>query len=264
MPFISAAHSMLYYEIFAQEITAAPKRGTLLLLHGFGGTPEINFAAQLPLLQKQYTVLAPHLHGYGKSSQRSRYATSFYRDDVDDMIALLDALQLPQVRVLAFSDGGIVGLLLAALHPQRVQALAILGAQHRINQQDVTDIRHWLLELPQPAEWQEEMARLHGDPYWRSLPAMYVQGQANLVEAGGVIISDKELSHITCPTLIMHGKRDRIVPASYAQAIHEHIPGSQLLLFDAGHSAHLKQEKAYTETILNFFQDPTEFRLPNP
>ena len=31
--------------------------------------------------------------------------------------------------------------------------------------------------------------------------------------AGGVIITDKELASIRCPALLMHGKRDRIIPA---------------------------------------------------
>jgi pimeloyl-ACP methyl ester carboxylesterase len=54
----------------------------------------------------------------------------------------------------------------------------------------------------------------------------------------------------------MHGKRDRIVPANYARVIAEHIPGSQLLLLDAGHAAHIRCEKEYTEAIMNFFNGP--------
>lgn len=263
MPILAAPNTMLYYDIFAQEITAEMTDEALLLLHGFAGTPESNFAAQLPLLRQQYTVLAPHLHGYGCSSHRSSYSASYYREDVADMIALLDALHLSQVRVLAFSDGGIVGLLLAALHPQRVQALATLGAQATVNAQDVASIRHWLLEIPPSEEWQAELTQLHGDPYWRSLPAMYVAGQEALVEAGGVIITDEELAAITCPTLIMHGSRDRIVSVNYAHTLHERIPHSQLYLFNAGHSAHLKYEQEYTEMVMRFFKKPTRFILSN-
>jgi pimeloyl-ACP methyl ester carboxylesterase len=51
----------------------------------------------------------------------------------------------------------------------------------------------------------------------------------------------------------MHGKRDRIVPADYARIISERIPNSQILLFDAGHAAHLRCEKEYTSAIMNFF-----------
>ena len=261
MPFIATTHSMLYYDFFAQEITSLITNEIVLLLHGFAGTSQSDFAAQLPHLRTRYHVLAPHLRGYGRSSQRTSYSTAYYREDVADMVALLDALHLSSVHVLAFSDGAIVGLLLAALHPQRVQALAVLGAQATINEHDVAGIRHWLLERPFSEEWQTELAQMHGDPYWRSLPGMYVAVQQQLVQEGGILITDEELAHITCPTLIMHGSRDRIVPATYARAIHDAIAGSHLLLFDAGHAAHLKYEKEYTDTIMSFFQHPAAFRL---
>jgi pimeloyl-ACP methyl ester carboxylesterase len=84
---------------------------------------------------------------------------------------------------------------------------------------------------------------------------MYVEGQEKLVSAGGVIITEKELASIRCPALIMHGKRDRIVPADYAHIITERIPNAQILLFDAGHAAHLRCEKEYTSAIMEFFLD---------
>jgi len=197
-------------------------------------------------------VIAPHLHGFRRSTHRSADALSFYRDDAADLIELLDLLAIERTLILAFSDGAIVGLLLAALYPQRIQALAAMGAQPSINSENVSAIRHWLLEKPLPEEWQEELARLHGEPYWRSLPRMYVEGQEALVQAGGIIITDEELAAIRCPTLIMHGKRDRIVPAHYAHNLHERIPDSELLLFDAGHAAHLRCEQEYTTAAMGF------------
>jgi valacyclovir hydrolase len=254
MPFLATPNCTLYYDVFEPDAAETGEVETILLLHGFGGTPESDFAGQLPELRRHYRVAAPHLHGYGKSSQRSRYPVSYYRDDVVDLITLLDTLHIERVLVLAFSDGAISALLLAALHPQRVVKLAAMGAQPSINEENVAAIRHWLLERPLSQEWQEELARLHGEPYWHDLPRMYVEAQVALVKAGGVLITDEELSSIRCPTLIMHGARDRIVPADYARYIHEHIPNSQLLLFDAGHAAHLRCEQVYTSAVLRFFE----------
>lgn len=253
MPFLQTSNATLYYETFEPDFTVPP-HSTVLLLHGFAGTPNSDFAGQLPSLRTRYRVLAPHLHGYGRSSQRSGYSVTYYQQDTADMLALLDALHIEQVVVLGFSDGGIVGLLLTALYPQRVKALAVLGAQPSINAQNVAAIRHWLLETPLSEEWQTQLAELHGEPYWRSLPAMYVAAQEALVAAGGVLITEQELASIHCPSLIMHGARDRVVPADYARIIHEHIPGSRLLLFDAGHAAHLRCEKEYTTAVMGFFR----------
>ncbi len=256
MPFLDTPNTMMYYDVFEPNFTTlslSSQLYTVLLIHGFGGTPESDFAGQLPALLSHFRVIAPHLHGYGRSTHRSSYTLSFYRDDAKDLVMLLDSLNIEKVLVLGFSDGGIAGLLLAALYPKRVLALAVMGAQPAINAQDVASIRHWLVENPLAEDWQKELAKLHGEPYWRSLPRMYVEGQEKLVAAGGVIITDEELAFIRCPALIMHGKRDRIVPADYARIISERIPNSQILLFDAGHAAHLRCEKEYTSAIMNFF-----------
>src|SRR6266700_5833549 len=229
MPFLNTSNTTVYYDIFEPNFTKlsfSSRVNTILLIHGFGGTPESDFGAQLPALHSHFRVIAPHLHGYGRSTHRSNYALSFYRDDANDLATLLDSLNIDKVLVLGFSDGGIVGLLLAALYPQRVLAVAVMGAQPTINTQNVADIRHWLLETPLAEDWQQELAKLHGEPYWRSLPRMYVEGQERLVGAGGVIITDGELASVSCPALIMHGQLARIVPADYARIIWERIPGS--------------------------------------
>jgi valacyclovir hydrolase len=258
MPFLDTSNTIMYYDVFESNFTTMPlssQENALLLIHGFGGTPESDFGAQLPVLKSYFRVVAPHLHGYGRSTHRQTYNISFYRDDASDLATLLDSLNIDKTLVLGFSDGGIVGLLLAALYPQRVSALAVMGAQPTINAQNVAAIRHWLIETPLSEDWQKELAKLHGDPYWRSLPSMYVEGQEKLVTAGGVIITDEELASIRCPVLIMHGKRDRIVPVDYAYIISERIPNAQILLFDAGHAAHLRYEKEYTSSVVKFFLD---------
>ncbi len=254
MPYFLHGDISLYYDIFSAHITTATPLKNILLLHGFAGTAESDFAGQIPQFRERQNIVAPHLHGYGKSTPRTGYTTSYYRDDVEEIKALLDHLDLQEVQVVAFSDGGIVGLLLAVLHPKRVRALAVLGAQARLQASDVTAIRHWLLERPLSEEWQEELARLHGEPYWRRLPEIYVQAQEELLAEGGELISKQELARIQCPTLIMHGKRDRVVPVAYAYQLQEQIPHAQLQLFDAGHAAHLRCAEEYTQVVEDFLQ----------
>ena len=259
MSFFSTAHTTMYYDIFEPDVTPTDHPThtpplNLLLIHGFGGTPESDFAGQLPTLRQRYRVIAPHLHGYGRSTHRTAYSLTFYHEDAADLAALLDMLHIEKTLVVGFSDGGIVGLALAAHYPQLVIALAVMGTQPTINSHNTAAIRHWLLEKPLPEDWQAELAALHGDPYWRSLPTMYAEGQDALVAAGGVIISDEELARIRCPTLIMHGRRDRIVPADYAFIMHNKIAGSEMVLFDAGHAAHLRCEQEYSATVTDFLR----------
>lgn len=256
MPFHQTPRTRLYYDFFAADpAVQAQTPDTLLLIHGFAGTPASDFAEQLPAFRQHYRVLAPHLHGYGRSTPRQAYTLDYYREDVADLISLLDHLELEKVLVAGFSDGAIVSLLLAALHPTRVQAVTALGAQPTINEQNVADIRHWLLESPLSEDWQRQLAELHGEPYWRTLPAIYVEAQETLLAAGGILISDAELASIASPTLIMHGTRDRIVPVEYARILHKKIPNSHLHLFDAGHPAHLRYPAEHIALVLDFFQN---------
>src|SRR5215467_10225579 len=123
MPYFDTSNTTMYYDIFEPNFTPMPlssQENTLLLIHGFGGTPESDFGAQLPTLQSYFRVVAPHLHGYGRSTHRESYNLSFYRDDANDLARLLDTLNIGKALVLGFSDGSIVGLLLAALYSQRV------------------------------------------------------------------------------------------------------------------------------------------------
>ncbi len=263
MSFLATRHTQyLYYDDFPRDITAstafATPEPTVLLLHGFLGTAESDFAAQIPLLRAGYRVLAPDLHGFGRSSHRTAYTPAYYREGVEDMIALLDALDIASALVLAFSDGAITALLLAALYPQRVTALAALGGQATLDENDMAALRSWLLERPFSEDLQAQLTRLHGEPYWRTLPALYIGVQQELLTRGGVIITDEELAGIRSPALIMHGIRDRIVPVAYAQALHERITGSQFLLFDAGHAAHARCEKEYNDAVLTFFAQVCE------
>lgn len=83
---------------------------------------------------------------------------------------------------------------------------------------------------------------------------MYVAAQEALVAHGGVLISNAELAAITCPALVMHGTRDRIVPVDYAHILHQKISRSRLHLFEAGHPAHLRYPAEYTELVLTFLR----------
>src|SRR6266516_2845195 len=110
MPFLNTSNTTMYYDIFEPNFTKlsfSSQVNTILLIHGFGGTPESDFGAQLPALRSHFRVIAPHLHGYGRSTHRNNYALSFYRDDAADLTILLDSLNIEKVLVLGFSDGAL-------------------------------------------------------------------------------------------------------------------------------------------------------------
>src|SRR5262245_17949620 len=97
----------------------------LLLLHGGLGQIEM-FGPVLPALARNRAVIAPDLHGHGRTALGDRPIRLV--DMRDDMAVLLKELGYAQVDVLGYSMGGGVAFRLAAQHPEMVRRLVIASA----------------------------------------------------------------------------------------------------------------------------------------
>ena len=63
----------------------------------------------------------------------------------------------------------------------------------------------------------------------------------------------RRLKRIEAPTLVVHGRHDRVVPAANAEILAEHIPHAELrILADAGHLYPTEQPEV-DEEIARFF-----------
>jgi pimeloyl-ACP methyl ester carboxylesterase len=64
------------------------------------------------------------------------------------------------------------------------------------------------------------------------------------------------------PTLIIWGRRDRIIPVEHAEPAHKSMPGSRLELFDdAGHFPHLAHPLCFARTLMHFLADTEPAKL---
>lgn len=96
----------------------------LLLLHGNGEDHTI-FDALIPLLSRTYTVYAIDSRGHGASNPTEEYS---YAGMAEDIAQLITSLEIESPALYGFSDGGIVGLLLALHYPNLLSRLIISGA----------------------------------------------------------------------------------------------------------------------------------------
>jgi pimeloyl-ACP methyl ester carboxylesterase len=87
----------MYYEIHG---TGEP----LVLIHGGGSTLNTNFEKIIPLLSKNYKVIAVEMQAHGRSSDRE--APESFEQDADDLAALLKHLNISKANILGFSNGG--------------------------------------------------------------------------------------------------------------------------------------------------------------
>jgi len=133
MPFVESRKPRLHYRI-DDFIDPWREAGTLVLQHGFARSSKFWYAF-IPHLAGRYRVVRPDLRGHGKSPvDFDTSAPQSIEDYVGDVIALLDALDFDAVHYCGESFGGIVGMALAALHPDRVRTLTLIGSPVYQNQ----------------------------------------------------------------------------------------------------------------------------------
>ena len=80
---------------------------------------------------------------------------------MEDTVALLHVLKLKHVDIVGFSDGGILGLMLAIRHPELVRRLIISGvniAPEGLNPGNLEDLR--ANQIPKPTTIDEKLAQL--------------------------------------------------------------------------------------------------------
>ncbi|KAA9166447.1 alpha/beta fold hydrolase [Amycolatopsis acidicola] len=96
----------------------------VLLVHGLGGTSNF-YQIQAEALAARFRVIRVDSAGAGRSGLRGDISIESH---ADDLAAVLDALDVASAAVVAHSMGTLVARTLAARHPRRVNALALLGA----------------------------------------------------------------------------------------------------------------------------------------
>ncbi len=103
----------------------------VLMLHGFARNARF-WNRWIPTIAETHRVYRPDLLGCGLSDQPPagyRYTPEAIRTQI---IAVLDALRVSRVHRVGESSGGIIGLLLAAAHPDRIASLVLCNTPTRI------------------------------------------------------------------------------------------------------------------------------------
>ena len=229
----------------------------LLFLHGAGG-PMIG-APFLDELAKHFTVYAPAHPGFGAGEGIE------HLDDIIDFalyyLDFLDELQIDNPHIVGHSMGGMLAAEIAALAPYRLNRLVL-----------VSPAGLWLDETPIPDFFtfnpqQTVKAALHDPegPLGQMLlkqferPEMMLEMHKSLASAGKFLwpIPDKGLKkrihRIQCPTLVLWGASDKLIPPAYGKAFLKAISGARLVtLNSSGHVPMLEEQDAFVQAVTNF------------
>jgi len=228
----------------------------ILCMPGAMGTAETDFSAQLDGLSHAHGVVSLDPRGYGKSRPPARrYPVDFYHLDADDAGAVMEALGCSTYHVIGWSDGAISATILAAKKPAAVKKLVVFGIQASITKEDV-DTYDGMRDIEKA--WSKRMLETHravyGDdtqPMWSS----FCDAMKMIYDAGGDFCQ-KEAKTVRCPTLILHGEKDPLVPGHHPQWFHDNIPGSKMYTFPGGkHNIHQKFADDFNKRVLEFFAE---------
>lgn len=172
----------LYYEKSGQG-------RPLVLVHGNGEDHSI-FNEAAALLRERFTCYALDSRGHGRSS---RGVPLHYRAMAADLCAFLEALDLRDVLLYGFSDGGIVGLLAAGM-TERITGLAVSGAN--LSPRGVKSslrLRIALENLLRPSPLLQLMLR---EPDIRDEELRRIRAKTLVLAGSGDLIRERETRHI--------------------------------------------------------------------
>ena len=242
----------------------------VVLVHGSGPgvTAYANWRLTIPALAERMRVLAPDMAGFGFTE---RPAGHVYGVDtwVDQLVGFLDALELPSASLVGNSFGGAIALRMAARHPERVDRLVLMGSAgvpfpltegldavwgyqpSPRNMRRLLDIFAYSRELVTD-ELAEVRYRASIEPgFQESFSALFPEPRQRWVDA--LATDDAEIRALPHPTLLVHGRDDRVIPPATSLRLLELIPDAQLHVFGrCGHWTQIEWADAFNELVADF------------
>jgi pimeloyl-ACP methyl ester carboxylesterase len=233
----------MYYETYGSG-------DPVLVIHGSGQSiADMHF--QIAHFAASNKVIVVDSRGHGKSGLGTGNLT--YIQMMEDYNALLDQLGLTGVNVIGWSDGGIQSLLLAIHHPEKINKMAIMGANLRPDESAVDPA---IGEVLQPVSDMFDEMIASGDTTadWQLQRKLFdlLMTQPN--------IPIESVQKIQAPVLVIAGDKD-IIRAQHSFEIFENLPRAHLAILPGQtHWAPVTDPEGFNALVEKFFN--TEFTRP--
>lgn len=215
----------------------------LLCFAGFGCSNWIFEDLALRLAEKALWIL-PDARGMGRSPKvQQPYSIS---DLAEDGLQLMNRLKIERFGVIGISMGGFIAQTLALSHPHRITGLGLFcttgPGPDFVPLPDIEEeqLREWYTLDPVTLAKANTQATVHPNLALRA-PATFAaiveakqRFRADLDQvllqrgaANAFLDSPLPLGHITCPTLVLTGENDRLVPPQNTQLLAKAIPNAE-------------------------------------
>jgi pimeloyl-ACP methyl ester carboxylesterase len=269
-----------------------PADATFVLLHGLGGS-SLNWVLVAPGLARLGRVLIPDLLGFGETPRAGR--GSGLMDQRRLVSSFIRALGTGRVVLAGNSMGGALAALTAAVDPEAVDGLVLTnsvfpwargGWPHPAVMAAFAAYRS-----PMAGEWlvrrrfgpvdpdlavRASLAMITADA--RSVPeemtrlmAAQVKARTRDPDAGPAFLeatrsmlrlgrrptmAARALDAVRCPVLVLHGRRDRLVPVAFAEAALRNHPTWRGRIFpDLGHVTQIEAPDRWVAEVAAWFAE---------
>ncbi len=246
----------------------------VILIHGSGpgASAWANWRFALPYLAEHLHVFAYDQIGFGYTELPQQYSYSL-KGWTTHLLDFLHAVGIQRAHLVGNSMGGAVALAMAVTHPEMVDHLVLMGStgvRFPITK-GLNDV--WGYE-PSVAEMKrligvftydhqhfvtDELAELRYNASMRpgmqeAFSSMFPAPRQAGVDA--LAIYEDRLSEVHAPTLLIHGREDRVIPLRASETLLHLLDDAQLHVFgQCGHWTQLEQTNPFNRLVRDFLME---------
>jgi 2-hydroxymuconate-semialdehyde hydrolase len=246
----------------------------IILIHGFL-YHTVMWEKNIEALAGKFKVYAIDLWGWGYSERlkKMEYSFEFYGKQI---IGFMDALNIKRASLVGQSMGGSISVYVAANYPQRVDRLILVDPAVLPYPMTTTGkiyqlpfIGEFLNAIPGDTLMKNNIKNIWfydknkvSEEYSRKVlqplcirdsyaGMMYIL--RNVLKAPFVESEAKVLAKINKPTLIIHGREDKVVPLNRSEILNNLWKRSKLVIFEkAGHTPHEEYPEKFNKLAVDF------------
>jgi pimeloyl-ACP methyl ester carboxylesterase len=244
--YINIDSAKIYYEIIGDESDPV-----LLFLHGGLGNIE-DFNDVISALPDKFRIIGIESRGHGKSTLGSQELS--YELLQHDVEVILNYLNINELTIIGFSNGGTIAYRLAALGNLKINKLITIGApwctkhsEHLREAYSKLTSESWKEFCP--SDFQSYI-RLNPQPEFE---ALFRQAMKMALDTSTTGRPNEYVQNISCSSLIVRGENDPVVSNSDIFELSKLIKNSHLLdIPSAGHEAFQDQHELFADHLKKF------------